>query len=190
MSQPAAPARASLADLEALPADQTGELIAGVLHVFPRLRPHHQNAGSVLGADLNGPFQRGRGGPGGWWILVEPGIRLASLDVEEVVPDLTGWRRERLPALPDRAVEIAPDWICEVLSPSTRHHDQRIKRPLYATAGVEWLWFVDVDARTLIASHLEGGRWVELGVWADDEVARIEPFAAVELHLGDLWKVS
>lgn len=110
--------------------------------------------------------------------------------MEEIAPDVAGWRRERLPEPPDGAITIASDWACEILSPSTRAHDQRIKRPLYARAGVRWLWFVDVDARTLTASRLENGRWSELGVWADDEVARIEPFEAVEFRLGDLWARS
>jgi Uma2 family endonuclease len=141
----------------------------------------------VLGADLNGPFQRGRGGPGGWWILVEPGLALPTLDVEEIVPDLAGWRRERLPVLPERSIELAPDWVCEILSPSTRRHDQRIKRPLYAEAGVRHMWVVDIDARTVVVSRNEGGRWMELGVWAEAEHMRAEPFDAVQLALADLW---
>jgi Uma2 family endonuclease len=179
--------RATWADLEALPDDVVGELIRGVLYSMPRSRALHQNAGSVVGAELNGPFQRGRGGPGGWWILDEPGIALAELDVEEVVPDIAGWRRERLPQLPEGQITIAPDWVCEILSPSTRRHDQRVKRPLYASAGVLWMWLVDVDARTVVASRNEGGRWVEIGVWADDEAMRAEPFESHEISLSDLW---
>lgn len=179
--------RATRADLEALPASQVGELIGGVLHVFPRPRPRHQNAGTQTSAALSGPYHHGRNGPGGWWILNEPGIELPDLDVEEIAPDVAGWRRARLPTLPDGAIQLAPDWACEVLSPSTRSHDQRIKRPLYARAGVPWLWFIDVDARTLSACRLEGGRWLELGVWGDDDVARIEPFEEIEVHLADLW---
>jgi Uma2 family endonuclease len=179
--------RATRADLEALPESVVGELIRGVLYTMPRPRPKHQSAGSVLGADLNGPFQRGRGGPGGWWILVEPGLALPTLDVEEIVPDLAGWRRERLPVLPERSIELAPDWVCEILSPSTRRHDQRIKRPLYAEAGVRHMWVVDIDARTVVVSRNEGGRWMELGVWAEAEHMRAEPFDAVQLALADLW---
>jgi Uma2 family endonuclease len=179
--------RATWADLEALPENVVGELIRGVLYTMPRPRPKHQSAGSVLGADLNGPFQRGRGGPGGWWILIEPGLAFPALDVEEIVPDLAGWRREHLPALPERSIEVAPDWVCEILSPSTRRHDQRIKRPLYAEAGVRNMWVVDVDARTVVVSRNEGGRWMELGVWAESERMRAEPFDAIELALADLW---
>lgn len=179
--------RATRADLEALPHGTAGELIAGVLYTFPRPRPRHQRAGTVMSARLVGPFDDGKDGPGGWWILSEPGIELPELDVEEIAPDIAGWHRERMPELPEGAITLAPDWACEILSPSTRSHDQRIKRPLYARAGVRWLWFVDVDARTLTASRLEGGRWLELGVWGDDDVIRAEPFDAIELRLGDLW---
>ncbi len=185
MADPAA-RRATWADLEALPENVTGELIAGVLHAMPRPRLRHASAATVLGGDLNGPFQRGRGGPGGWWIVIEPGIALPEVDVEEIVPDLAGWRRERLPVLPERTT-VPPDWVCEVLSPSTRRHDLATKRPLYARAGVRWMWILDVDARTLVASRNESGQWLEIAVHADDARARIEPFEAVELALSDLW---
>jgi Uma2 family endonuclease len=179
--------RATRADLEALPANVAAEVIGGVLYTFPRPRSRHQNAGAGLITNIRDPFQSGRGGPGGWWILIEPGIELLEHDIVEVAPDVAGWRRERMPELPEGPITIAPDWVCEVLSPSTRAHDQRIKRPLYAKAGVQHLWFIDVDARTLAASRLEGGRWLELGVWGDDDVARIEPFEAIELRVADLW---
>ncbi len=177
-------------DLEAVPSTHVGELIRGVLYTMPRPRAVHQSAGSVLGAELNGPFQRGRsGGPGGWWIVDEPGIAVPALDVEEIVPDLAGWRRERLPQLPrEGSITIVPDWVCEILSPTTRKHDQKVKRPLYAEAGVRWMWIVDIDARTVVASSRnESGRWMEIGVWADDERMRAEPFEVHEIALADLW---
>lgn len=183
----AAPWRATWADLEALPENVVGELIEGVLHSFPRPRARHARAASVIGSDINGPFERARGGPGGWWILDEPGIALPDLDVEEIVPDVAGWRRERLPALPDGPIHIAPDWVCEVLSPTTRAHDLKKKRPLYARAAVTWMWIVDVDGRTLTASRRHDGRWLEIGTWSDNDVTRLEPFDAIELRLVDLW---
>src|SRR5690606_743412 len=183
----AASKRATRADLDALPEGVVGELIHGVLYTMSRPRPRHAGAASVLGSDLNGAFQRGRGGPGGWWILDEPGIELAALDVEEIVPDVAGWRKERLPVLPEGPIAIAPDWVCEVLSPSTRAHDLKRKRPLYARAGVPWMWLVDVDARTLVASRLHEQSWLEIGTWSDDDVARVAPFNAIELHLAELW---
>lgn len=190
MASPA-PKRASRAELDALPEHLVGELIEGVLHTHARPRGAHACAASVLGADLNGPYQRGRGGPGGWWILDEPGVQLAELDVEEIVPDIAGWRRERLAAVPEGPISIAPDWVCEVLSPTTRAHDLKRKRPLYARAGVRWMWIVDATAKTLVASRLHAGAdiagWLEIGTWSDDDVARIEPFADVEIRLADLW---
>lgn len=178
--------RASWADLEALPANVVGELIGGVLYSMPRPRPKHGAAMTRIAGDVEGPYDRGRGGPGGWIIVVEPGVELRALDVEEIVPDIAGWRRDRLPELPERFT-IAPDWVCEVLSPSTRRHDLQLKRPLYAKAGVTWMWIVDVDAQTLTASRNHDGQWLELGIWGDDDVARIAPFDAIELRLGDCW---
>lgn len=184
MGEPAA-RRATRADLEALPETVVGEVIGGVLYTMAR--PRHAGAASVLGSDLNGPYQRGRGGPGGWWILFEPGVEIAALDVVEIVPDLAGWHRARLPALPDGPISIAPDWVCEILSPTTRAHDLKLKRPLYSRAGVSWMWIIDVDARTLTASRAHEGSWLELGTWSDEDVARISPFEEVELHLAELW---
>ena len=94
--------RATRADLEALPRSVAGELIGGVLHTFPRPRAHHQRAGTAASAAIFGPYDEGRGGPGGWWILSEPGIELAELDVEEIAPDIAGWRRERMRKTPHR----------------------------------------------------------------------------------------
>lgn len=179
--------RATRAELDALPDNVVGELIGGVLHTMPRPRPRHATSATRIGGRIQGGYQYGDdGAPGGWWIVAEPGIQLADRDVEEIVPDVAGWRRARLPELPERFT-TAPDWVCEVLSPSTRRHDLQTKRPLYARAGVAWMWIVDVDARTLTASRLHEGKWLELGVWSDDDVARIEPFDAVELKLAELW---
>lgn len=186
MTEPASK-RATRADLEALPASVVGELIQGVLITVPRPRPRHAASATRIGGRVQGGYQYGDGGaPGGWWIVAEPGIQLAEIDVEEIVPDVAGWRRERMPELPERFTS-APDWVCEVLSPSTRRHDLRTKRPLYAGAGVTWMWIVDVEARTLTASRLSGGSWLELGVWSDDDVATIEPFDAIEMKLSELW---
>lgn len=136
---------------------------------------------------MNAPYQRGRGGPGGWWILIEPGVWLPALDVDEIVPDVAGWRRERMPTLPEGRIDTAPDWVCEVLSPSTRRHDLTTKRPLYAEAGVRWMWSVDVDLQTFTASRNHEGRWLEVGVWSDADLIRAEPFDAVELRGEELW---
>lgn len=186
----AARKRATLADLEAVPAHLAAELIEGVLYTMPRPRIRHQNAGGLVYDEILGPFQRGRGGPGGWWIMIEPGIAFPELDVEELSSDIAGWRKERLPVLPDERVTVVPDWVCEVLSPSTRLHDQRVKRPLYARAGVRWMWVIDVDARTVVVSRNEGGRWLELAVFGDEDVLRAEPFEAHEIELPELWSTG
>lgn len=176
---------ATLADLDALPDHLVGEIIEGVLYTSPRPRPRHADIGSLLTSDLKNPFQRGRGGPGGWWILAEPGIELP--DSPEVVPDLAGWRRERLPQLPEGSIALVPDWICEILSPSTRRHDRLVKRPFYARIGVSYLWFIDIDARTLTVSRLQDGQWLELGVFLQNDPVRAEPFQDLTLSMADWW---
>ncbi len=186
MAEPARK-RATLEDLEAVPAHLAAELIQGVLYTMARPKLRHQNAGTLLAGEINGPFQRGRGGPGGWWIIIEPGIAIPALDVAELSPDIAGWRRERLPILPEERVTVVPDWVCEVLSPTTRRHDQRIKRPLYAQAGVPWMWVVDVDARTVVISRNEAGKWLELAIFGDEDTMRAEPFESHPIELRDLW---
>ncbi|MYH57981.1 MAG: Uma2 family endonuclease, partial [Boseongicola sp. SB0675_bin_26] len=131
------------------------------------------------------PFGRGRGGPGGWWIVDEPELHLGD---DIVVPDLTGWRRETMPEYPDAAYfDIAPDWACEVLSPSTRRIDQNEKRTIYAREGVSHLWFVDPVAKTLEAFELRDGHWVLLVTLADDAPVSLPPFEAVSFPLDALW---
>ncbi|MCA9599196.1 MAG: Uma2 family endonuclease [Myxococcales bacterium] len=176
----------TLEDLERLPPEIKGEIIEGVLYTMTRPRGAHQDVVLGIGADLRGPFRRGAGGPGGWWILPEPGIELAN--TPEIAPDLAGWRRERLAELPrDTAITIVPDWVCEILSPSTRRHNLLVKKPYYASVGVPFHWLVDLEARTLTAYRLESGRWVELGVWGDELDAHIEPFAEVGLDVSAWW---
>jgi len=177
---------ATLADLDALPPDIKGEIIEGVLYTMTRPRGVHQNTTLAVGSDLRGPFGLGRGGPGGWWILPEPGIELPN--TPEISPDVAGWRRERLPTLPDDApIGVVPDWVCEILSPSTRRHDLLVKKPYYAKVGVAHHWLIDLPARALTAYRLESGRWVELGVYGDEREARVEPFADVALDVASWW---
>ena len=179
------PFPATRADLEGLPENVLAEIIDGVLYTFPRPRPRHSRVIGKIAAELDRPYDRGKDGPGGWWILPEPGIELPRSP--EVVPDVAGWRRERLPEIPDGPLTLAPDWACEVLSPSTRQHDLRIKRPFYARMRVGHLWYVDYEAQTLVVSRLESGRWVELGVWAENDRVRAEPFDEVEIDLAEWW---
>ena len=178
--------RATYEDLLALPANVTGQIVDGVLHAHPRPAPKHAQAATTLGEELGPPFKRGRGGPGGWVILDEPEIHLGD-DVD--APDLAAWRRERMPEMPvDKAwFELAPDWVCEVLSPSTAGFDRGDKCKAYHAHGVSHLWFVDPEAKTLeILVHEPKGYRV-LDVHSGEVMIRAVPFDAIELDLGVLW---
>jgi len=176
---------ATYTDLFDLPDHVIGEIIHGQLITQPRPAPKHALCSSVLGGYFFNPFQSGRGGPGGWWILDEPELHLAT---HILVPDLAGWRKERLPTLPDEAYfSLAPDWACEVLSPGTARIDRAVKMPIYAEQGVNWLWLVDPDIRTLEVYRLSESHWLLEGTWKDDDHVRANPFAEVVLQLDDLW---
>lgn len=142
-------------------------------------------ARSMLGAKLMPPFDEGVGGPGGWWLLDEPEVHRGE---DVLVPDIAGWRRKHMPVFPDAAHFTArPDWVCEVLSPSTRTFDLTAKRAIYARHGVGWLWFIDPDAKTLEAFELRDGSWTLIAALHDDETVRTPPFDAITFALGALW---
>jgi Uma2 family endonuclease len=177
--------RATYEELLAVPKHLVAEIIHGTLITQPRPASRHARAASRLGAELDGPFDRAKGGPGGWLLLDAPELHLHG---DILVPDLAGWRRERMPELPDAAAfELAPDWVCEVLSPSTAATDRAEKMPIYAREHVGYVWLVDPIAQTLEALRLDGGRWVLLGTWRDDAKVRAEPFESFELALEGLW---
>lgn len=172
-------------DLLKVPDQFVAEILDGELYTSPRPSPRHADASSGLGGALRGPFDRGRGGPGGWRILDEPEIHLAA---DVVVPDLTGWRRERLPSIPDEAfIAVAPDWICEVLSPSTVSIDRVKKLAIYARERVAHAWLIDPIARTVEILRLDTGGWLIVATFSDLDVVRAEPFEAIELELSLLW---
>ena len=184
MSDPA-PRKARYEDLLALPDNLVGEILAGELHTHPRPAPRHARAYSALTGNLWNPFDGGKGGPGGWWILDEPEVHFGT---DVLVPDLGGWRRERMPSLPDTAwFETVPNWVCEVLSPATRTHDVTDKRDIYGTFGVRHIWFVDPDARTLEAFVNEDGDWHLIAALRDDDPVSVPPFDAITFKLDDLW---
>ena len=177
--------RATYDDVLAAPANTVAELLFGTLHVNPRPAGPHAKAASVLGMDIGSPFDRGRGGPGGWLILDEPELHLGE---DVVVPDLAGWRRERMPEVSKAAsFTLAPDWICEVLSRSTAAIDRADKMEIYAREGVSHAWLVDPIAKTLEVYRRQESNWLRLGIWRDDAAVRAEPFDAVELELAALW---
>jgi len=177
--------RATYQDVLDAPPNRVAEVVDGVLYTQPRPAIPHALASSRLGFDLGGPFDRGRGGPGGWWILDEPELHLGE---DILVPDLAGWRRERIPTLSEAAYfELAPDWVCEVLSPSTRRLDLQAKRPVYAREGVTHLWLVDPIGRSLEAFELREGQWALIATALDDDPVCIPPFDAITFSLADLW---
>jgi hypothetical protein len=177
--------RATYQDVIDSPPNMVAEIINGDLRLANRPRTPGVVAATALGEELGPPFKRGRGGPGGWHILWEPELHLGE---DILVPDLAGWRRDRLPIIPDaEGITLAPDWVCEVLSKSTERTDRAEKMPIYAAAGVEFLWLVHPRHRTLEAFRLENGRWSMIAVHKDEDRAHIEPFDAIELELALLW---
>ncbi len=184
---------ATYADLETLPEGEHHEIIGGDLVTFTSGLPRHSRAQRVLGSVVGGSFDDddGRGGPGGWWILPEMDVRLGPNDI--VRPDLAGWRREHLDIEWDRRpIDVRPDWICEVISPSNAGHDRVKKRRLYARYGVPFYWIVDPAERTLEALALQPrtgdeAAWLEVGVFDHTSVARIAPCEAIEIDVGRLF---
>lgn len=172
-------------DLADLPEHVVGEIVSGRLVTHPRLAPRHARACSRLGGELDGPFDQGRGGPGGWWIIDEPEIHIGG---DILVPDIVGWRRGRMPRLPDSAwFDLAPDWLCEILSPATARVDRIEKLPIYARWGVGHAWLIDPDLRTLEAHQNLAGRWVLTATLKDDDPVALAPFDAISFSLGGLW---
>ncbi len=177
--------RATYADLERLPENMVGQIIDGELIATPRPASPHALAASVLHGDLSAPFHRGQGGPGGWWILVEPELHLGA---DVLVPDLAGWRRERMPQVPNvAAFELAPDWVCEVLSPATETVDRVRKTRIYARRQVRHFWIINPLLKSLEVYRLTGDAWTLHSTHEANEKVRAEPFDAVEIDLSALW---
>jgi Uma2 family endonuclease len=177
--------RATYDDLLALPEHEVGEIIDGDLYASPRPRMRHARAAGRLMSGLGVPYDDGVGGPGGWWILPEPELHLGA---DVVVPDLAGWRRERMPEFPDVPFcTLAADWVCEILSPSTERLDRGRKLRIYAREGVGHVWLLSVEAQTLEVFRLQGGQWLLAAVREGGTPARVEPFEALELDLARLW---
>ncbi len=182
--------RPTYADIEALPAHVVGEIIAGELVVSPRPAPPHARATSMLGVELGASFDLGRGGPGGWWIIDEPELSLGvDPDYDPVVPDMAGWRRETMPNYPLAPAQFhtVPDWICEVLSPSTRGYDRLRKLPFYRRAGVGHAWLVDPLARSIEVYRGTPDGWLLVTTHEGGGALRAEPFDAVAIELDGIW---
>ena len=172
-------------DLVALPDHLVAEIVDDELWASPRPAPRHTEVHTALVAGIRSAFGRGPEGPGGWVILLEPELHFAR---NVVVPDLAGWRRERMPALPETAYfTVAPDWICEVLSPSTAMLDRAKKLRVYAEAGVEYAWLVDPIVRTLEVLQCHDHRWTLVDAHSADDVVHAVPFEALGLPLSSIW---
>jgi Uma2 family endonuclease len=172
-------------DLLDVPENMIGEIVDGRLVVTPRPAPGHMNVVTILSEALGPPYRRGRGGPGGWIFLFETEIRLGE---DIVVPDLSGWRKERFPAeFGHNWTAVTPDWICEVLPPGRFRNDKVRKMPLYARHGVGYAWIIDPVARAMDAFRLESARWSLPASFLENDKVRAEPFEEIEIALGDFW---
>ena len=178
--------RATYQDVLNAPEHMIAEIMDGELRLQPRPAKPHAAAASALGEELGPPFKRGRGGPGGWHILDAPELHLGE---DIVVPDLGGWRRERMPAIvaTEPYFVLAPDWVAEVVSPRTAKYDRTDKLEIYGRERVGWVWIVDPLAHTLEVLQRADAGWIVRGSWRDDARVRAEPFDAIELDLSILW---
>jgi Uma2 family endonuclease len=172
-------------DLRDVPEHFVAEMFDGELYASPRPALPHTRAASLLGAELTGPFDRGLNGPGGWVILDEPELHFGN---DVLVPDIAGWRRNRLPNVPaDAYLTLAPDWICEVLSPSTETIDRTKKLRIYARVRVAHAWLLDPLRQTLEVLSLDSATWAPVAIHEGRGTVRAVPFDAIELELGALW---
>ena len=178
--------KATYEDLYSIPENVTGEIINGELIVTPRPSRKHVRAAIVLAGKIVSPYDFGEGGgPGGWIFLIEPEVGLGE---HTMVPDLAGWRRERFPIEEDHNwISAAPDWVCEILSPSTFRNGKVKKMPIYARHGVGHIGLIDPVVMTMDAFRLESGKWVLLESFTENDKVRAEPFHEIEISLGDLW---
>ncbi|MFO1208731.1 MAG: Uma2 family endonuclease [Amaricoccus sp.] len=180
------PRRATYQDVIDAPEHMVAEIANGRLHLHPRPAMRHARASFRMAGQLDGPFQGGPDHPGGWHFAIEPELHFGE---DVLVPDLAGWRRERMPAYPDAApfATLAPDWICEILSPSTRRFDLTEKRALYGANGVAHLWLLDPEARTLETFTLNAGSWTLAAAFQDGETIRAAPFEGLMFPIATLW---
>jgi Uma2 family endonuclease len=186
MNEQARPARrATYQDVIDAPPHMVAEIASGRLHLHPRPASWHARASFKVAARLDDPFENGVGGPGGWFFAIEPELHLGE---DVLVPDVAGWRRERMGTYRNvPAIELAPDWVCEMLSPRTRRFDLTEKRELYGGHGVRHLWLIDPDARTLEAFERVAGRWTLAAALGDGDEVRVAPFEAASFPLSALW---
>ena len=173
------------AELADLPTNMVGEIIEGALYVHPRPAPRHAKAQLSLGAQIDAPFSQRPGGPPGWILLNEPELHIGE---HIVVPDIAGWRSERWSLPANQAfINIAPDWLAEILSPSTEKLDRSVKLDIYAEFGVKHCWYVHPVLRTLEVLELTNAKWSRVAVFKDDDAVTAPPFESHTFNLGTLW---
>ena len=177
---------ATYVDLRDVPDNMVGEILNGELVTHPRPAPRHSHTASAIGAFIFSSFNHKQNkGDGGWWILDEPECHLAD---DVVVPDIAGWRKANMPELPETAwISVKPDWVCEVISPSTAKYDRGVKRQIYAREGVGHYWIVDPEAKMVEVFALNEGNWMLLITASDDEVVNLPPFEVLPFDLSALW---
>ena len=179
--------KATYQDVIDAPENMVAELIDGELHLMSRPAPAHAKAYSKLGGLLNTSFDWGINGPGGWRIIDEPELHL-EIESRVLVPDMAGWKLETMPKLPKtKYFAVMPDWVCEILSPSTSKMDVEVKMPLYAQAGIGHFWLVDPNAKTLKAFELQGSKWAQIADLKDADTVSAPPFDAISFDLAELW---
>ena len=181
--------KATYDDVLAAPEHKVAEILDGELFLSPRPASPHARATSVPRERPDGRVRSGirrdPASPGGWWLVDEPELHFGA---DVVVPDIAGWRRERMPRIPNVPwFELAPDWVCETLSPSTARIDRTRKLAIYAREGVRHVWLVDPLARTVEVLALDGTRWIVAENHGGADVVRAAPFAAIEIALARLW---
>jgi Uma2 family endonuclease len=161
------------------------EVIDGKLYASPQPAQQHAKVASRIGMIIGSAYDLGEGGPGGWWVVDKPELHL---DADILVPDLGGWRRDRMPEYPETSgCNIVPDWVCEVLAPTFGRVDRGRKAPAYARKNVEYLWLIDPLGEFIEVKHLKNGRWRDEGFFGGDDIVRAEPFADVEFNASTLW---
>lgn len=168
-----------------VPDNMVAEIVEGELFASPRPATPHMRAAGLLYSRISSAFDGGDGGPGEWWILFEPEVHLGG---DVLVPDIAGWRQERMPEIPNAtAIDVVPDWVCEVLSPSTARLDRFYKLPRYAMHGVRYAWIVDAVIRGIEVYRLDGPHYKLIATFDGNEQVRAEPFETVEILLQPLW---
>jgi len=177
---------ATYEDILALPENTVGEILNGQLETHPRPAPKHALAASSMGMEIGLPFQKGHGGSGGWWIIDEPECHVSN---HIFVPDLAGWLKKRMPTLPETAwFNIRPDWVCEIISPSSASRDRVTKMYIYANLEIPYYWIIDPIGQTLEVYQLQEDKsWRLLKTYANDDNVKVAPFDSYSFSLANLW---